>query len=367
MTIILSYLTNLPFLAMAAVFFLWLTARTLASEDTRRAMVLKLLLLANLGNPIVDGFSFLSFETPLGDLNAMFTWVLLFMAIFETVLIKNKNCFSKIQKRSISIVLSSWCFAFFLLYWQGNSIAPYVFYIPVTLLIFRIASPSAVDAQELSPILISILSILFLTALVGYQAPVAGTSEREYLVEASKGYSNSVWNVFSSSERYRGPYSHPNAAGINIGFISLLLFMSKGVISKVSSLLGFILLALCVSRVSIFSTVIAIAIFTFAKSNKRMKSFTIDSTRNLLLGGSVFALFGSGLIAANPTFTGRTLNWRRAFESWKDSPVLGKGFVGTVTENSYITILLMMGLVGICLLLFIFIGALMANSNQPHH
>lgn len=349
----LSFITNLKFILAIVLIFLWLIIRSVSDQSNRKAVALSLLVLANFMNPIVNGITFLSFTTPIGQFNAVLTWLLILLATYETFMIKYKNEFTRFQNFALFALGFSWFIAMLSLIAQSVPIRAQIFYLPICLIILKIASPSPQDSIILQRIASLLIIFLFICAILRYQSSSQLSSDLPYLSNIS-AYSNQVWNIFGQSQRFRGPYSHPNQAGQTIGLLTLLLLFSSLKFKKFLLIICAILLALTSSRTAILATSTSTIIYLLLSRKKPTSRISFGSIiRYFSMALVLLSYFIILLVEQNRTLTGRTHIWSAGLMVWKMHPWLGSGFETIGVENSYISLMMTMGLFGIILLIFI--------------
>ena len=345
-SLLLLFSSNLFYPVSVILIFAWAANRVNSSDDSHRRAGLGLLAISILGNPIIDGIPSISVQTPLGKTEAIFTWLCLILSFWEVLLIKKRRKFPLPQKIALYLYFFYWIVGLGLALFQGLQFRPSFFYSPVALIILLALSPSMSDLDAIVPIFALTLVLILVFALFKYRSP---NIDPVYLdaTSATSVYHNFTWNLFGLTDRFRGPYQHPNALGIVVAFLTLLVLASPKKIWRYFALLGFLLLGLCASRTSIITVVVGVSLFAVSSASKN--KFGQKAPKSILV---VIAFLFAGLVAApiyfsNRTLTGRLSNYSRVFQVWKISPWTGNWVAGgNQTENMFLTSLVSVGILG---------------------
>jgi hypothetical protein len=365
--------------------------RLMAPSSTRSASAVLFIFIAIIGNPIIQGFNF-SQDNPLGigELNTIFSYLMLMFAFME-VLLQRKN--SSLSRESKSILVGLFTLAILFLIWVFSLTGSFQFsqFIPITILCLIFWSRPVFTDLRYLPYLARVCVCLLVTlALFKYQSPNWQFGTRNFGVDGP--YHNALWDVFGLIERYRGPYQHPNAFGMQITLISSLLFLKKSLWNAPVMFLSFVLLALCASRTSFLALTSGLLFYLYLNSLRsrvldefvlRTSEFTRKTGKYLwkkpilvipalLLLWQIFTL----TVGENYTLSGRTVSYATVFNDYLASNVLiGRGpsvFNINGVENTVITLLSYYGLLGLiafllCILPTFFTFRKIENHIKPFY
>ena len=141
-----------------------------------------------------------------------------------------------------------------------------------------------------------------------------------------------------------------------VALMSVVLFSSKRIRFQWASALGFILLGLSSSRVSIFVATIGCAAIIYSRLSKKRERATLSRARQIVFTVVLTIPLLAEVILNNRTLTGRTINYASNIALWREKPWFGQGIVGYGTENSLITTLVTTGIFGAIFLVFLLIS-----------
>jgi hypothetical protein len=356
--------------------FAWILFRIQASEDSRGATALCLIIFARIANPVIDGFSIsLASASSFGQLNTVFSFILLSLAFLEVILIRQKKAWGFLDK---VILISLFGVGVYHLFWisllQGFLISSDLLFL-IQLSLFIALHPTAYDLRYLPRVSILVLVILFIIAVYRYQNPMYPYWQSDYGI--SGPYSNSLWTWFGIEERFRGPYQHPNTLGVQVVFLSVLVMSTRRRFRFWGITISYILIALAASRTSLVALTFAVAVtiyFDFnlmaadeanpqlmrkSKLKQTSKKILLKVTTGTILLISV-SIFLRTLISQNQSLSGRTEGIIGVFRQTSGNRIFGRGpSRSTITENSIISLLSQYGIVGILLITFAVVGLML--------
>lgn len=369
--------------------FTFIFFRLMSPSDSRSASAVLFIFVAIIGNPIIQGFSF-SRDNPLGigELNTIFSYLMLALAFMETLLQKRNRLFCTASR---IILFGLFSLVTLFLAWVFSLIGSFQFshFIPIAILFLVVwLRPVANDLRYL-PYLARVCVVLLMTlALFKYQSPNWQFGTRNFGVDGP--YYNALWDVFGLVERYRGPYQHPNALGMQLTLISCLLFLKKSIWNAPVVLMSFVLLALCASRTSFLALTLGLLFYVYLDvlRSKALDTFVLRTSEFTRKTGKYLwkkpILIILALIAVwqvfkftvgdNYTLSGRTVFYAKVFNEYLASNVLiGRGpsvFNINGVENTIITLLSYYGILGIiaflsCILPTFFTFQKTENHQKP--
>jgi hypothetical protein len=366
-----------------------LISRLLAKSNTRSSAGLSFVVLAYVGGIILNGFEISHASKGfLGQLNTVFSFLMLGFALLETLLLdhierwRRSDWFILIGVTGLGVLNLGW--KFFIL---GGFISSDLLY-PSSIILLILLRPGRKDLENLSKIGIAGISLIFLIACLHYQEPYNPYTQTDYGVDGP--YHNWTWDAFGYTERFRGPYQHPNMLGIQVVFLCNLSLMKKNRINFLIVPASFLILNLASSRSSLIALMAGISVRYFltktATSARKRETSVFDRLElvkrkksdlrilsRLVATGSLLPVLAllAYLILQNSTLSGRTSSWGQAISASKKNLFLGTG-PGLLdingVENTVVTLLSYYGLAGI-FCLFICLVGIFTNYNQimPEH
>ena len=345
--------------------------RLQAQSGSRAAAAIFFIFLGTMGNPVIVGFRFSKNNgLGIGEINTIFTFIFLGFALFEVILASASKKWTKKEKQIffglffICIMYLAWTFV------VGGAFDFSDFILLTVLLLILRLRPNSSDLRYLPFLARTVIAILGLLALFKYQSPDYKFGLRDYGL--SGPYHNFVWDLFGFTERYRGPYQHPNSLGMYVALLTAILFLKKSIWNFPTLLVSFFLLAISASRTSLISMTLGISSFFYVQmvQSKKLDSFTYRTSELSQKTGSflwkrplvlfpviTFVSFLTSLIIGNNlTFTGRTVSYREVLrESLNSNVLIGRGpaiFEVNGVENTLITLFSYYGILGLIALGF---------------
>jgi hypothetical protein len=356
--------TKIGFPGLIVILFIVVYLFSLRLREKAANYALMFILASKLLNQIVGGFTFsANFGSVFGEVNTVLTYLLLALAFSEAFFFKGEfrwpksNHYVFIGLYVLGVGYISWAFYTGL----DNGMNNFAFLLSLSLFIY---SKPVKEDLRLGPILAFLLiTILLLCAILRYQNPYFPYYQTDYGVDGP--YHNFLWEVFGFTERFRGPYIHPNHLGFNVVFIAVLSTSYKSRLTHLTLLMSFMLLLLCGSRTSIFafSLLIILKYFILTKRIVQTDRKWLESTKifnrrtSIFLAAFVISLsvIIQNILAAEPTLNGRTNNYMIVFNNLKGNYLLGAG-VPNAAESTVVTILGEYGTLGLLSMILIISG-----------
>ena len=252
---------------------IWLTYRSFSQYSRSREFAISLIACSTFIGPIIRGFPIFQFSTPIGDFDAVVTWFILALAGIESARIRGESIHSGSQRLLLKVLFLGWVYVALLKIYQQETFRPSFAYLPVVILLVLRLAPSMQSFMFVSPVVIFLNILLFISMLTRFQSEVNDPTQS--LEIRGVEYQNFLWDIFGTNERFRGPYSHPNSAAEFLSFSAILLIASRRKIYKVSAILPILLLGLASSRGGLVVTGLSIILIFLINSDS--KSLHISS------------------------------------------------------------------------------------------
>lgn len=343
----LRIVSNTTILSLFVAFIVSLFLTLATSIENRRKISLASIFLATMIDPFLYGFLFIDGMTPLGSTNTVIRFTLI---IFSFVILIGANKTKlKLQIESHALIVLRISIAIFfvtlmgyILMQQSLSLS---YFLPLAglILIYNL-KPTESDLAYIPMISKSVLSFIFILLLMKYQSPAHSLDDSRYFANYSDSYSNRFWKYFDLKERFRGPFLHPNQAGIYVGFAFATLALNRKSFNFFFTFLTFIILAATSSRTSIVAVlaILFFLIWTYSPIKKSKVKPLINLLTFFLGSAALLILFP--IISNNPSLSGRTLTWITSFNS-SDFNVLYGGSSANV-EGLFVSYFLRFGIIG---------------------
>jgi hypothetical protein len=366
---------GMPGLALFLAILVYIFFLSLRSKSTNLALFF--LLSSKLMNPILDGFVF-SQETKvfLGQLNTVTSYLLLALAVLELILSKKKDSW---EISRVLVLMGMFVIGFSYVFWKIYAKSVFTasdFTFLATLIIFAFLRPNLSSLKYLPKLSFCLILILFVCALYRYQNPYFPYFQEEFGIEGP--YYNFMWDVFGTTERFRGPYISPNHLGFNVVLICILSSVSKSKSRVLTLGMGFVILLLSGSRISLLAFTAHI-LYTGVKGNQsgRRKKNPVSqdhegksTNRRSFFFVRILPIIGIGFagLIIDPTLNGRTGNYSQVLEQLRGNYIFGNGptIRGSVNsaENTYITLFSYYGIVGLIAIGLLFYGIAMTYKKS---
>lgn len=374
---------QLSAILLIAVLFFY---RIQAASESRVATAIVFIFSARFGASIIKGFP-VSEDTKLsfGELDTVFSYMMLAFAFLEILLIKHVN---KWKSSDLWFLLSLLGIGFLNLVWKltfdATVTANDLLYV-LPILLFVALRPTKVDLRFLPYFGAAMILLVFITALIKYQNPLFPYYQDDYGLGGP--YQNRVWDLFGLEERFRGPYFHPNHVGMQITFLSLLALLKPSRFYTAILPFSFTLLFLASSRTSILALMTGLVLRIYFDNIRPAKAKSLHMEQNLLKNYSfgkfvlrkiVFGLASAAIlivvalqiIGNNTTGTGRLTNNLKIISETRDNLLFGQGpslFSINNTENTIITLVSYYGLIGLALILLITFALALKFRKMAHN
>jgi len=374
-------------LELSLIFFfgVLLLYRIQAASESRAATALVFIFSARFGSSFIAGFSISeSTKSLLGELDTVFSYLMLAFALLEVLLLKHATNW---KSSDLWVLVGLLGIGFLNLAWKltykGGIIANDLLYVIPILLLLSLR-PKKIDLRFLPYFGATIIVMVLITALTGYQNPLVVYFQTDYGLGGP--YQNRVWSFFGFEERFRGPYFHPNQLGIQVTFLSLLVLLKPSKLYFVILPISFTLLFLASSRTSILALTVGLFLRIYFDITMDAELRSSHSEKDFLKGNSTRGLtpkklfFGlttacgiavilRQIIGLNYTASGRLENNRVIISAIRDNLLLGQGpslFSINNTENTILTLLSFYGLIGFAFLLPIALAFIIKFIKMTH-
>jgi hypothetical protein len=322
-----------------------------------------------MNNILIQGITVLNVPTPLGQMNAFATWILLSLGGLEALLYRRTLTFNSNQKSHAALVfLALFNIAnIYAISSNGGNIIFSDFFLFLSVFVILMTRPTRTDLNLTLHYMCFVIIVNFFCVFEKIRSPsYPFNSLPSYRLAP---YRNFTWSIFDIEERYRGPFQHPNAAGAYLALIAIFFLVSKKKYFYYWIIPTFILLLLCASRTSQIVVVLFLLVrfvLGFSRPGNSLSRYR-NILLSLILG--LFAFFGPNL---DWTGTGRLGIFERGIRNWFNNPVFGHGRPeeGLIVENSFISTLLISGLIGGIFFILIFtkiIGAIKGEDGNVRH
>ncbi len=353
------------FILLIVVLF-WTVFRLRGSVHTRPAYSLLFIIAGQLNNILIQGIPGINIPTPLGQMNAFVTWILLSLGALEALLYRRTLTFdSNYRSHNALVFLALFNIAnIYAISSNGGNIIYSDFFLFLSVFVILLTRPTRADLKLT-------LHYMSFVVIVNFYCVFAKIRSPSYPFNSLPSYSlppyrNFTWEIFGIEERYRGPFQHPNAAGAYLALIAIFFLCSKQKYFYYWLFPTFVLLLLCASRTSQIVVILFILIkFILMNSNPGTR---FSKYRSMLISSII-----CGLVFIGPnldwTGTGRLAIFQRGIRRWFDNPVFGHGRPeqGLIVENSFISTLLISGSIGgMCFIVILvnIVGAIRREQGQ---
>jgi len=214
------------------------------------------------------------------------------------------------------------------------------------------------------------LVTVFILAVLRYQNPYFPYYQTDFGVDGP--YHNFMWDLFGTTERFRGPYISPNILGYNVVCLTIMASLRRTKLRYLLYLIAVTVLLLSGSRISLFALFCFFAISRGRKMRSRIGSE--DKTRvnvnskygalknraKILFGSLGIVLVAFSQFSSDTTLNGRTTGYARVLSNLSQNLVFGTGptlksSVNSI-ESTFVSILSCYGLFGLVALLLIMFG-----------
>jgi hypothetical protein len=357
---------------LLAALFLY---RIQAPSESRVASAMVFLFLAKFGASFIGGFPISNLtESLLGQLNAIFAYLMLAFVLLEVLLLKLATAWERADLQFLACIFGVGVLN---LVWKltfNLNLSAHDLIYALTILLVTFLRPTRIDLRFLPYLGAFLILLVAVTALFKYQNPQFPYRGVDYGLGSP--YQNSVWSFFGLTERFRGPFYHPNQLGIQITFLSLLVLLRPTRFYLAILPISFTLLMLASSRTSLLALAVGVLLRLYFDSTKRTVGNSkkenrhrpindpqkISTFKKLLLGITVvivIAILTRQVVGNNTTGTGRTEIFRRTLTKIQENILIGSGpsiYSVNITENTILTLLSYYGLLGFALV----IGAALA-------
>lgn len=304
------------------------------------------------GNIIFASYAPAKIQTVLGDLNAVWCWAFFLLALLEGFLMVNRSTIQRQTSRFLFALFSLYLINILNVYRNGESLTSSSLYVIILLSLAFYLSPTKENLDGLRWTgLVSMVFIYFLV-LTKYN-PISINEVTGDVIAGVSGpeYRNFVWSIFGLSDRYSGPFGHPNQLGIFCAFFATVLASSRRPLFRISSI-GFLALTFCAaSRTSmVVASIGMILVWSRWLWTSHLR------TRTRVLWYFIFGAMGLLIIFGGRLGTGRTTKFRESFSSNQINLLYGdpKFYV----ENSFIYNLFSVGLVAMLIVVYLQIAPL---------
>ena len=335
----MSILLPLVFLALCAL-------RASAPRGIRLTWSVGWLGLGVAGNIILYGYAPTQISTSLGDLNAVWTWGCVVLALIEGFLAVERN---RLGKQATKFLLAYFFFYLLILlaaFFSGLELTLSSLYLIAFFMLILFLGPKNENLDGLRFVgLISMFFIYYLL-LTDYNPMQYSTLGKPIAGMSAPEYRNFVWDIFGLQDRFHGPFSHPNQLGMYSAFFSTALATSEKRWYRFFSL-GFVILTFCAaSRTSMIVALIGQLLLQsykiWGKSMKKQKRFY-----------GYFLLFGVGsvLFVGFQFGSGRSSLFLESFKKYPIEVIFGTP--SFTIENSFLINLFQLGLIGFLLVFYL--------------
>jgi len=356
---------GLPGLAAILIILIYLLTLSLRVTEANYAPIL--IIASKLLNQIVGGFPFSnSLGSIFGDANTVLTYTLLSLAFIDAFFFRTRY---RWPRSNLFIFLGLYILGLGFILWMvflGATIGLSFYIFLLTLTLFIYSHPTKRDFGSAPYLCFLIICIIFICAVVRFQNPYFPYSQSDFGLDGP--YHNLVWDFFGHTERFRGPYISPNILGFNVVFILVFAKIRKSKLNIVTQILGFLILLLSGSRISLIAYS-SFQIYSLVLATKKQDGLVPQPVASKLTSGKkkikpslyigFFIVLGSiwMLISSDPTLNGRTNNYAVVMQSLQGHYLFGAGFSNyTSVENTIITILGNYGAFGLAALILIITG-----------
>jgi hypothetical protein len=358
--------------------------RIQAAPESRVATALVFIFLARFASSFINGFSISdSTEAILGQLDTVFSFIMLGFAFLEVLLLKHVQ---KWRRPDLWILSGLLGIGFLNLVWKltlNSQLISNDFLYLLPIVIFLALRPMRSDLKFLPYFGALMILLVFVSAVAGYQNPLHPYRGVDFGLGSQ--YQNQMWSLFGLEERFRGPYFHPNQLGIQITFLSVLVLMKPTKLYMAILPISFALLLLASSRTSMIALLTGFLLRIYfditsreqsRSSNLRQVIANVQQRRRFTFKKLfVFSVCLTSVYIVirviaqnNATGSGRLQNNRQVISSLGDNLILGQGPVltsGTITENTILTLLGFFGLTGLSLFLLITFSLMRNFRKSP--
>jgi hypothetical protein len=333
----------------------WVIARTAANHELRPGIVLLTLFLAQFANLTIGSYEWFEGYSPIGQWNALITWILIAIATYECLLIlivkssAPNSSLKTLEKRTrevagsrkliVATFLYSLIFIFSTVLYGGSLLFTF-FYIFISIALVIASKPNLENCTSLGYFGVVVVTLTAVNYVFGIESPdTSFNTKPEY---ALAPYRNLLWELFGLEERFRGAFPHPNTAAGYLSFsILIMLIFSSKKIKIVFVPIAYILIWLVASRTGqITSTFLILFYLMFIRS-------TFRHSRLAAIPVGAFVLFY--ITGSDTTGSGRTYQYVYGFNIWRENLLLGSGPIVTrnaLVENSLLSTFMCFGILG---------------------
>jgi hypothetical protein len=339
---------------LLVIFVIWIAIRENSRFQRAETFSVTLVALSTFAGPILRGFDIFKFRTPVGDFDALLTWIFIALALIETTHLPKSRKMPSRNKMILLLMFFAWLYIFILKFYQESEFRPSFFYLPFILYILIKTSPHNSNFELIRTILVVVNLLLFFLMLVKYQSPLL-IAERNALSD-SAAYRNFTWELFNTSERFRGPYTHPNNAAEFLSFSSLMLITAESKFHKIISIVPLILLGLTSSRGSIIATAVSLTFYFFVSRKSLDTSIKIKITKLYkFFYVLIILIFLQAIFSQKTTLTGRTNKWKELIVNWQSGFFFGDSINISPTENPLVYAFISSGFLGLLFVVLLFV------------
>jgi len=299
------------------------------------------------GNIILWGYSPAKIQTVLGDLNAVWCWACFALALLEGFLTVNRLPIRRHALKYLVALLLLYSVNILNLIRDGGSLKPSSLYLIVLFALLVYLGPTKENLDGLRVVGVISMIFIYYLLLTKYN-PISVNEVTGRVISGVSGpeYRNFVWPIFGLTDRYHGPFGHPNQLGIYSAFFATILASSKNLGFRLSAI-GFLILTFCAaSRTSIIVASLGI----FLIWNNWLWNSTLR-TRIRFLSYFIIIALAALILIGNSGGSGRSAKFRESFSSYPINLFYGSSTF--YVENTFLNNLFSVGLVAMLIVMYL--------------